>query len=550
MLQRLCACGQHTGGSGECAECRKKRLGLQRQVVGETGPAAAPPIVSEVLRSPGRPLDAATRAFMEPRFGHDFSRVPAQRSSSIPMPARLAIGAPQDEYEREADSVAQGVMNRSAMLDDTRYDFSRVRIHTDARAAASAETVNARAYTVGHDIVFGAGEFAPSTYAGQGLLAHELIHVIQQNGSGGDRRRNVRVGRKISSPILQRSVHEGHDHGGRYEFDDQQCTFNYHQSWYFTFRTDQSPVERTNYMEAARRQIEDVWSRKFPLIPDQPGCFCHSGGVTVVITVHTHERERQGHGFTIIVTPTEERGWTTQPLRQIDLGIIHDQPVLTGEPGGQRVIAHEFGHTIGLTDEYHEWAALFNTEGSRDQPSIMHSGDEVRPRHYQHFADLINFEVGDRCTYRPAGRHFPEYENVLGRFSGFPFLTLPERAEFVIGLNYERRISNEALLGLIYPTTGVMSLWNPVDRSVQTGPTLGLRLNQIAHPLYVNVRTGILFDPENPRSVPDLRIPISAELGIRRGGFRVGASYTGISEILTTGNWTHLIGVDLQVDLP
>jgi hypothetical protein len=60
------------------------------------------------------------------------------------------------------------------------HDFSRVRVHTDEQAAASARAVNAAAFTVGQDIVFGNGQFAPETEGGRGLLAHELAHVIQQ----------------------------------------------------------------------------------------------------------------------------------------------------------------------------------------------------------------------------------------------------------------------------------------------------------------------------------------------------------------------------------
>jgi hypothetical protein len=88
--------------------------------------------VHEVLRSPGQPLDANTRAFMEPRFGHD---------------------------------------------------FSRVRVHSDASAAESARAVNALAYTVGQDIVFEAGRYAPGASEGRRLLAHELTHVVQQGNA-------------------------------------------------------------------------------------------------------------------------------------------------------------------------------------------------------------------------------------------------------------------------------------------------------------------------------------------------------------------------------
>ncbi len=64
-------------------------------------------------------------------------------------------------------------------------DFSDVRVHSDGAANAGARAVHARAYTIGQDIVFGAGEFAPDTLHGQRLLAHELAHVVQQDADAG-----------------------------------------------------------------------------------------------------------------------------------------------------------------------------------------------------------------------------------------------------------------------------------------------------------------------------------------------------------------------------
>ena len=64
------------------------------------------------------------------------------------------------------------------------YDFSRVRVHTDPRAAESARAVGARAYTVGTNVVFGTGAYAPHTTDGQSVLAHELTHVVQQRARG------------------------------------------------------------------------------------------------------------------------------------------------------------------------------------------------------------------------------------------------------------------------------------------------------------------------------------------------------------------------------
>jgi len=89
-----------------------------------------PPIVKSVLHdNSGQPLDSATREYMESTFGQD---------------------------------------------------LSQVRVHTGAKAAESAEAVNALAYTAGQDVVFGRGQFAPQTNEGRQLLAHELVHTIQQ----------------------------------------------------------------------------------------------------------------------------------------------------------------------------------------------------------------------------------------------------------------------------------------------------------------------------------------------------------------------------------
>jgi Domain of unknown function (DUF4157) len=179
MLQRKCACGQHTPGGVECAGCREKKSKLQRAGVGSTRAPLAPPIVHEVLRSSGQPLDRQTRAFMEPRFGHDFSRVqPSGRNE-------LTIGAPGDSYEREADQVADRVLTQSSPSARQAADFRDVRVHTDEKAAASARSVNALAYTVGANIVFASGQHQPETSTGRRLIAHELTHVLQQQGAGG-----------------------------------------------------------------------------------------------------------------------------------------------------------------------------------------------------------------------------------------------------------------------------------------------------------------------------------------------------------------------------
>lgn len=101
----------------------------RRAAINASPLSGVPPIVHETLRSPGQPLDPVTRAFMEPRFGHD---------------------------------------------------FSRVRVHTDAKAAESTRATGALAYTVGEHIIFQTGHYSPISIKGRRLLAHELTHVLQQ----------------------------------------------------------------------------------------------------------------------------------------------------------------------------------------------------------------------------------------------------------------------------------------------------------------------------------------------------------------------------------
>jgi Domain of unknown function (DUF4157) len=198
LLQRKCACGGTPGLDGECAECRQKRLSRQRRFTNQAESAMVPSIVHKVVRSPGQPLDAATRVFMEPRFDHDFRLMPA--STSRVQPSQLTISSPDDTFEREAETVAAQVLSRETTSEGgQRADFSRVEIHAGSQAAAAAQAVNARAFTVGRHIVFGMGEYQPRTTEGRKLLAHELSHVMQQSAlTSGDGER-----------IVQRTVSRG-----------------------------------------------------------------------------------------------------------------------------------------------------------------------------------------------------------------------------------------------------------------------------------------------------------------------------------------------------
>lgn len=133
-IQRKCACGGDAGTDGECSECKAQRFAVQRQAAAPDTPDTLPPSVTSALQAGGgQPLDHPTRSRMESAFG---------------------------------------------------AEFGGVRVHNGTGAASAARDLDAKAFSAGRDIYFGNGYFQPNTPNGQGLLAHELAHTIQQkNGA-------------------------------------------------------------------------------------------------------------------------------------------------------------------------------------------------------------------------------------------------------------------------------------------------------------------------------------------------------------------------------
>jgi hypothetical protein len=175
ILQRKCACGQHTTDQyGQCAECRKKHMGLQRRAVNQNGPEIAPPIVHEVLRSPEQMLDPPSRACVEPRFYQDFSRVSMHYAPSQVVQSRLAISQISDTSEREASQHSSSVARLPTLLKAglealSGLDLSGVRVHYHSLGPAQ---FNALAYTQGQEIHIAPGQ--------ERHLPHEGWHAVQQ----------------------------------------------------------------------------------------------------------------------------------------------------------------------------------------------------------------------------------------------------------------------------------------------------------------------------------------------------------------------------------
>lgn len=132
ILQRKCSCRNHTVACGKYEARQEHSQDIERKAANQNKEPEVPPIVHDVLNSPGMPLNPAIRDFFEPHF---------------------------------------------------RHDFSDVRVHTDAPAADSARAVNARAYTVGRHMAFASNLYRPQELEGRRLLAHELAHVVQQQNS-------------------------------------------------------------------------------------------------------------------------------------------------------------------------------------------------------------------------------------------------------------------------------------------------------------------------------------------------------------------------------
>lgn len=181
--------------------------------------AAADPRAPEAQAQQQAPEQGAA-----PAGGHSFSAAPARLEGGRMLQPKLRLGAPDDPHEDEADRVAEQVTRGVAAPEErptirrapttagtpalapetaaaveslsggqplapaTRdtlearigHDFSQVRVHTGPRAAALAEQLQARAFTIGRDVAFAPGQYQPGTPAGQRLLAHELAHVAQQ----------------------------------------------------------------------------------------------------------------------------------------------------------------------------------------------------------------------------------------------------------------------------------------------------------------------------------------------------------------------------------
>ena len=235
LLQRKCACGGSPGLNDMCEECRSQKLSLQRSKLNSTepsllslyvnmlsssnqgrvdvampGPIQAKPAISQPGDRYEQEADQVAKQVMcmpasenmrnvgsaeyylpthVQRLSTQTEEVQRQPKESLLLPAKEGPGhtpTVTPELHTYINSLKGGGQplpeaTRAFMEPRFGYDFSLVRVHTDARATQTAKAVNALAYTVGRNVVFGAGQYSPEIAAGQRLLAHELAHIVQQD---------------------------------------------------------------------------------------------------------------------------------------------------------------------------------------------------------------------------------------------------------------------------------------------------------------------------------------------------------------------------------
>ena len=260
LLQRKCAWGGVTGPIGECdARGKKRESGLLQRSALRSSSSVTPPTEVPLISEPRfnhdfSRIDVLSDSHAAEMAGNPFAwdAGAIERRGNIRLQRKLAVGSANDSFEREADRIADqlavvpahselssaplriqrlsgqsdGMVSaappsvdralaspgrpldtafRQDMEQRFGYDFSRVRVHSDAAADQSARDVNARAYAVGHDIVFSAGQFAPGTHEGRRLIGHELTHVVQQSGFNGA------IGTRAVSSTIQRAPNQSID---------------------------------------------------------------------------------------------------------------------------------------------------------------------------------------------------------------------------------------------------------------------------------------------------------------------------------------------------
>lgn len=294
----------------KCADCEKEEKISRKTENNDDGGMAAPDIVSDVISSSGKSLDPQTQDFMGNRMGQD---------------------------------------------------FSDVQIHTDSKAAESASSINALAYTSGNHIVFNSGQYQPGTDSGKRLLAHELTHVGQQSGS---------IGRK---PFVQRFIYWSaiaKDSFGRAENGKTAETEVINK-----LRESDAEIKTQRLIPNASREsvglgevgLADIFkgSNSFPIFYNKPtfsGCpQLPQVGTPHVLANKTDQRRK--------ATKQEVSGFLSTPLLPITLGEVKPASDDMVHFGKRQLDNYEEGIRLAV-DHTNCWAAKNELTGHLDKGTM------------------------------------------------------------------------------------------------------------------------------------------------------------------------------------
>jgi hypothetical protein len=276
-------------------ENTRQRLGFSKQVAGENDPDATHPLV-KLQRSVGNQAVVNLLA--------------SQQSDNQELQLKSVAEQPSGDHEQQADHIATDLAasdsvatndNAAAASDPSGSIQARmeaslgiepgsVRLHTDTRAENAAQALNARAFTVGSDVVFGSNEYSPTTREGQSLLAHELTHVAQQQQgtqTGSTLMRKVKVpsAEELESEIatlrlrlaelIQQETTEGKSIAER-------ATVEHRLSWLEGIAAEKDPnKQKIIYLRERIRQLRDDIKAAPP----------SSAKEAIAVDIHEHERE-------------------------------------------------------------------------------------------------------------------------------------------------------------------------------------------------------------------------------------------------------------------
>lgn len=390
LIQRKCSCGGPSRLSGDCESCDKEKMvGLQPKLrVGATNDTfeqEADRVADQVMN-----LSQASAIASSP--------VKIQR-----LPG-ASPGTSDGSTTSHVDRVIAGNGNplegpvRQDMERRFGHDFSQVRIHTGSEADRSARHINARAYTVGNNIVMANGQYIPQSSRGRHLLAHELTHTIQQSDGGTN--------------TIQRET---------WNDDEQNCTSTANYLVQLIFDDNGAdtwtPARKTTYRNDYKRVVEDAFNvntfRIKPLTESvgTDACPCNSTGFSPQLNIDLvpDGESSVSEDLEIDVAANSSGAFITSSQNTLigygDSDEADNTPVTKSgsAPGVTQIPSvHEFGHFLGL---HHPGEGLEGTwpfSSSRLSPGAneyTHTGTDEHGRTVDGPNDLMGVGMGLRPFY-------------------------------------------------------------------------------------------------------------------------------------------------------